>query len=179
MGKKLTGRAKQEFLDRMARGRAKKGSRSRSSGAITPYTAVPMAMVGASSSSSTPKRTVKQRLTNVLELAAKKQSLVTSVGAGAILGYADHEGWLQQLPELDASSGLDNKFTLAAGLYFLADSDFLASMPKLRLFAQDVANVSAGIGTYNATRVYLGKRAKEKGEAAPAAGLGYRHREEF
>lgn len=185
---KLTGRAKQEFLDRMARGRAKKDGGhkkggGRSSGAMVPYTAVPMMMGASPSSSSAPKKSVKQRLTNVLELAAKKQSLITSLGAGAVLGYADHEGWLQQLPELDASSGLDNKFTLSAGLYFLADSDILASMPKLRLFAQDVANVSAGIGAYNATRVYLGKRDKEKDpgkkDDAPVTGIGYRHREEF
>lgn len=185
---KLTGKKKQEFLDRMAKGRAKKGGGSsrRSSGAMVPYTAVPM-MMGASSSSSSsaPRKSVKQRLTGVLELAAKKQSLITSLGAGGLLGYADHEGWLQQLPELDATSGLDNKFTLSAGLYFLADSDILASMPKLRLFAQDVANVSAGIGAYNATRVYLGKRGKapaDKGSQESTRGepkVGERHREEF
>ncbi len=185
---KLTGRAKQEFLDRMAKGRAKasrgsskpKGGSRSSGGAMVPYTAVPMAMMGASSSSSNSpaRRTVKQRLTNVLELAAKKQSLFTSLGAGAALGYADHEGWLQELPALDEGSGIDNKFTLAAGLYFLADSDILASMPRLRLFAMDTANVSAGIGAYNATRVYLSNREKK----APANGepnVGYRHREEF
>lgn len=173
--------AKKNTPQRGKDGKFKKGGKGgRSSGAMVPYTAVPLgAVVGQSSSS--PRRSVKQRLTSALELAAKKQSLFTSVGAGAVLGYADHEGWLQELPELDATTGLDNKFTLAAGLYLLADSDLLASMPRLRLFAQDVANVSAGIGTYNATRIYLGKKGKEKPEegAPPAQGVGWRHREEF
>jgi hypothetical protein len=180
---KLKGAAKQAFLARMAKGRAKKGGggKKHSSGsAMVPYTAMPM-MGYSGAAPSAPKRSVRQKLTSVLELAAKKQSMITSLGAGALLGYADHEGWLQELPEIDSVNGLDNKFTLAAGLYFLADSDLLASMPKVRLFAQDVANVSAGIGAYNATRVYLGKKDKapEGTTAAPAAGLGYRHREEF
>jgi len=185
---KLKGAEKQAFLARMAKGRAKAshkggGGKKRSAGtAMVPYVATPLgAYVGAPSAPSTPRKSVRQKLTNVLELAAKKQSMLTSLGAGAVLGYADHEGWLQELPEIDSVNGLDNKFTLAAGLYFLADSDILASMPKLRLFVQDTANVSAGIGAYNATRVYLGKKDKEPPASTttpPAAGL-YRHREEF
>jgi len=175
---KLHGAKKQAFLARMAKGRAKKGHSSGS--AMVPYTAIPLAGYTAPRRSGA-TTTTRQKLTNVLELAAKKQSMITSLGAGAVLGYADHEGWLQELPEIDSVNGLDNKFTLAAGLYFLADSDLLASMPKVRLFAQDVANVSAGIGAYNATRVYLGKKGKEApaAEEKPATGLGYRHREEF
>lgn len=176
---KLKGAAKQAFLARMAKGR-KKTRRSSAGSAMVPFKAMPLGnFVGQSSPAK--RSNVRGKLTAVLEMAAKKQSLITSVGAGGLLGYLDHKGYLQQLPEIDSVNGLDNKFTLAAGLYLLADTDVLASMPKLRLFAMDVANVSAGIGSYNATRVYL---AKSEAPAAPTPVAGLerlqdRHREEF
>lgn len=178
MGKKLTGKAKQEFLARMARGRAKKGGggggkkRSRSSGtssAMVSYVPAPLVPYSAGSrsgshTSRSGQSSPKQRLTTALEILAKKQAIFASMGAGALLAVAEDQDLMKHVPALDPTQGLGPEFTVAAIAYFGGDSSVLQKYPKLRSFVMSIADSTSGIAMYKLVRRYLQKKRKEEGK---------------
>lgn len=182
---KLTGKKKQEFLDRMAKGRAKKGggkkgggkkgSRSSSSGAssqMVPYMPAPLAMYTAgkapASRSGSSGGSTKQRLTTALDILSKKQAIFASMGSGALLALAEDQDLMKSIPALSVKDGLGPEFTIAAVAYFGGDSSILARYPKLRSFVMSIADSTVGIATYKLVRRYLQQKRKDEGKAPVA-----------